>query len=210
MHDDLCRHCVLPERLCICTDLPQLSLSIDIIIFRHHKEARKASNSARIAALCASNIYTVDLPLSPVVPDGFIQTEETHLLYPVEHGVRIADPNDRPQCLCVIDGSWKQARKIYKKNPMLASLPHLKVSQRTLPPPRIRTPVHNYGMSTMEAIISALDTYGLRAQGDQLFEALCSFVEARRKFTGIRVPIPPGQSFSQVRKAQEEKCTDEP
>ena len=55
----------------------------------------------------------------------------------------------------------------------------------------------------MEAIISALDSYGLRAQGDQLLRRCVFLSKHVENFTGIRVPIPPGQSFSQVRKAQE-------
>ena len=201
----LCSNCRLPLKYCVCMDILTKTVPFQIVVVRHPKEKHKASNTAQIAKLCLPQMRIIDVPTSPSLPIEYMPLAQDHILYPPDPGVPLASPKEFPRCMYVLDGSWKQARKIYKKIPKLRNLGHISVQPRVVPPPRIRTPVHSYGMSTMEAISAALDFYGLQQEAQALFDALCVFIEARRKVTGITVPIPAGMSFSQVRTQEAQK-----
>ena len=210
MRPVLCSECRLPQRYCVCAQMQSTRVPFQIIVVRHPKERHKASNTAQIAKLCLRDLHIVDVPLSPRLPQEFLPHAGDHILYPPDLGVPIASKEDLPQRMYVIDGSWKQARKIYKKISVLQELAHISIKPRAIPPPRIRTPVHSYGMSTMEAISGALEFYGYQKEGQCIFDSLCHFIEARRKVTGIKVSIPSGMSFSQVRTQEAQKQKENP
>lgn len=194
-----CSRCLLPVVNCVCTKLPSIVLPFDIVIVRHLQAAQKASNTAFLASLCVSNLILVDIAFPRDVHEVNLQIGDILLFPPHEQSVP-PPPELLPNRLIVLDGSWRQARKIYRQNPDFQKIPHLALSPREIPPPRILTPSTTDGMCTLEAISRSLDYFGLFEEGELLHNALCDFVEERRKVTGIRIPIPPGLSFSDVRK----------
>ncbi len=80
------------------------------------------------------------------------------LLYPSEHARRLDElaPEERPEQLVVLDGTWPHAHTLYDQNPWLEALPHF-----TLPPGpesnyRIRKEPRPSYLSTVEAVFRAL------------------------------------------------------
>jgi DTW domain-containing protein YfiP len=61
-----------------------------------------------------------------------------------------------PTRLIVLDGSFRQARRMYKRVPELRDLPELTLPAPRVTPTRLRKPTQPDGMSTIEAIASAL------------------------------------------------------
>ena len=195
-----CSKCLLPPRNCVCAQLPCISLPFEIIVIRHVQAAQKSSNTAFVASLCIPGMKIVDVAFPRDIPPDIMPKDGDILLFPPLEDASKYVRNEAPQRLFVLDGSWRQARKIYRQNVSFRKIPHLTLSPREIPPPRILTPTLPDGMCTMEAISRSLDYFGFEDEGELLHQALCSFVEERRKVTGIRIPIPPGMSFSDVRK----------
>ena len=195
-----CGRCLLPQKNCVCAELPVVISPFQIVILRHKKASSKASNTAFVASLCIPSLIIVDIENPKEVSKKIEPCSESMLLFPPVDSVPSTEEPKIPSTLYVLDGSWKQARKMYRQNPVLQMMPHLSLKPRELPPPRILTPSSPQGMSTMESISQSLSFFGFQEESDLIHEGLCAFIEQRRRVTGIQIPIPPGMSFSQVRK----------
>lgn len=195
-----CGRCRLPQKNCVCRQLPSLALPFEIVVLRHEKASYKASNTAFVSSLCIQNLTMIDIDNPREVSQAIAPSSFDVLLFPPLEKKHIIDPQTYPKTIFVLDGSWKQARKMYRRNKILREIPHLSLSPRDIPPPRILTPSSPQGMSTMEAISRCCSYFGLEEESEALHQGLCAFIEQRRKVTGIQIPIPPGMSFSQVRK----------
>ena len=195
-----CGRCLLPQKNCVCEELPIVISPFQIVILRHRKAASKASNTAFVASLCIPSLRIVDIEHPKEVSEKVQPCSNPMLLFPPVDSDPCSERIENPSTLYVLDGSWKQARKMYRQNPVLQMMPHLSLKPRVTPPPRILTPSSQQGMSTMEAISQSLSFFGFQEESDLIHEGLCAFIEQRRRVTGIQIPIPPGMSFSQVRK----------
>lgn len=149
-----CPGCYLPCALCLCAEVPRVGTRTGVLVIRHHKEAHKSTNTARLAALA--------LPRCHILPYGapgqpfalsVLDAPGTWIVFPDAPPPPPGAPP--PERLLVLDGNWAQARRMYQRLG-LSRMPGL-----ALPPPsadtrRLRRPPHPYGMSTVEAIAGAL------------------------------------------------------
>ena len=149
-----CPRCWMLEERCFCALIPEVVTRTEILVLRHYKESWRTTNTARIAALAMPRCRIVgygeqggDLDVAALVEPG------TWLLYP-DGGAVPADP---PRRLLVLDGSWAQARRMFKRVPGLAGLPRLSVTPPPTPVARLRRPHLVEGMATLEAIAAAME-----------------------------------------------------
>lgn len=141
--------------LCLCADLPKVRARTQVVFVRHVREAYKTTNSARTAALALEGSVVVPWggrgePFDRAACTG----EGAWLLYPGPEAR--TPPGPMPRRLVVIDGTWRQVRKLLHHEPGLIGLPHL-----SLPPPpkaalRLRVAPTEQRMSTIEAVAEAL------------------------------------------------------
>lgn len=150
-----CPRCVLQLEICICSVLPRIETRTEIVLIQHVTERLLTSNTGRFAALA--------LPKSCVLSYGGgepfdaepLSAPGTALLY--RSGPGPASPlSFVPERLIVLDGSFRQARRMYKKIPELRGLPELRLPPPRLTPTRLRRPTQPEGMSTIEAIAAAI------------------------------------------------------
>jgi len=150
-----CHTCILPERICICGSVERVETRTRVLLIRHWKEQLKSTNTARLAVMSLPNLVLAPYG-APDAPfdESLIPTEDAVVLFP-DGGAR-ALPDPLPKTLVVVDGTWKQARRIVHHVPGLRAMPRL-----ALPPPlpgsrRLRQPTNSDGMSTIEAVAHAL------------------------------------------------------
>lgn len=157
-----CDHCRLQLHHCICDRVPRLELSTHIVVLMHFSEAWRTSSTANIArlALVHAAIHVRGRPSDPqhsletLIPPG---SPRPVLLFPSEDAVVISREHfPEPISLIVPDGSWRKAKRIPRRVPGLAELPHV-----VLPPGppsryRMRKQSHPGRVSTFEAIARAL------------------------------------------------------
>ena len=95
------------------------------------------------------------------------------------------------QRLYVLDGSWKQTRKMYRR---LAAPQHPSSFRNRVPYlPRLLTPIGKI-MSTIEAISRSFDFFGFPEEGELVHQAISIYIEQER-IAGIRRPLAPGRVF---------------
>ncbi|MGC4063584.1 MAG: tRNA-uridine aminocarboxypropyltransferase [Polyangiaceae bacterium] len=149
-----CRRCYLRSEHCMCAVLPQVECETEVVIVRHVVESRLTSNTGRLAALCLPRCHIIEYGGGPDFDDTQLPTTDAVLLYP---GPTVpASELPRPRHIVVLDATFRQARRMYKRISALRGLPQLALQAPTVVPQRLRTPPHPDGMSTIEAIAEAL------------------------------------------------------
>jgi DTW domain-containing protein YfiP len=140
--------------LCLCAEVPRVDTRTGVLVIRHHKEAHKSTNTARLAALALTRCHILPYG-SPGQPFelSVLAAPGTWIVFPDAQPAPPGTPP--PERLVVLDGNWAQARRMYQRLG-LSGMPGL-----ALPPPaadtrRLRRSPHPYGMSTVEAIAGAL------------------------------------------------------
>lgn len=174
-----CPRCCRPLDHCLCALIPALSTRTRVLILQHPSEARHALNTARLAALglCNAELHVgevfEDLPQLLAQP-GY----RAHLLFPGDEA-EVVQPcvaqGEAPAMLLVVpDGTWRKARKLLHCNPLLASLPRVSLAAGQLSRYRLRKAPQPGALSTIEAVVAALNVL----EAPSSFEALLAPFEA--------------------------------
>ena len=176
-----------------------VSLPFEVIIFRHWKEIDRLSNTAKLIEQELKPVRMINYGIDDVNSLCF-DPHTSLLLYPPEQARESAIELPQVKTLILVDGTWKQVRKMMGRIPHLRELQRLSVSAQTPPYPRLRTPSVQGGLSTVEAMGSALRQFGLIEAENRLREANWQCLDRLRLLSGIRHPLEPGLSFTDLRK----------
>ena len=149
--------------LCVCALLPAppLVTRTRLVLFLHRDEARKPTNTGRLAAACvaASEVIVRGHEGQPSAP--FVAAPGTRpvLLFPDDDAVPLA-ASDEPVTLIVPDGTWRQAARVRARVPGLRDLPCAVLPPG--PPSRyqLRSEPRPGGLATLEAIARAFALLG--------------------------------------------------
>ncbi len=148
-----CPRCVLPLPICVCEVLPRVLATTEIILIRHVTELKLTHNTGRFAALALPNSRLLSYGGGPSFDSAGLREPSTALLYCSGPARPVSFV---PRRLVVLDGSFRQARRMYKRVPALRELPELTLPALAVAPTRLRQPPRPEGMSTIEAIAEAL------------------------------------------------------
>jgi len=101
--------------------------------------------------------------------------ENAGLLYPSRSAIDIENIPlaGRPDQLVILDGTWSQVKRLYRRWPALADLPHYKIDPETPGQYQIRLEPNEYSLSTVEATVFALQL--LEPETRNLPELLAAF-----------------------------------
>lgn len=159
-----CMRCRMVQGHCICALLPRLALSTRLTLVMHHREWTKTTNTGHLAllALTRSRLLVWGEPgHRPPAPDevvwpgtvGCVLSPTGLTLTPERVG---GLSEGRPLTLVVTDGSWRQATKMLRRIPALASLPRVALPPGPPSAYALRAEPHPAGLATYEAIARAL------------------------------------------------------
>jgi len=177
-----CARCLRPETHCLCALIPQLDSRTRVLILQHPSEVNHALNTARLAALGLNNAELIvgevfdDLP-ALLNPPGY----QARLLFPADDAQPLeayrsegGEAGSTSMLLVVPDGTWRKARKLLHLNPQLAALPRVTLAQAVPSRYRLRKAPGPGALSTVEAIVQALQTL----EAPKTFEVLLRPFEA--------------------------------
>jgi tRNA-uridine aminocarboxypropyltransferase len=179
-----CPRCLLQQRVCLCADVPAIATRTRIVIVRHHLERFRSSNSGRLAHLALTNSEIVEHGGS-AGPAELADLDGAWLLYPEGEPLHAA-PVPPPSQLVVLDATWSQARRMYRKLGVLRGLPLLRLPDEDVPAARLRESPGPGRVSTIEAIARALRLL----EGDEValpLEKLFEVAVRRAQSTGRSV-----------------------
>jgi DTW domain-containing protein YfiP len=159
---------------------PRLETRTRLVLLIHRYEARKPTNTGRLAAECLANSVVVvrgheSHPTPPFASDPGAQPL---LLFPHEGATPLADVRldpDRPVTLIVPDGNWRQASKVRQRVPGLRDVPCVGLPAGEPSIYRLRAEAHEAGLSTIEAIgraMGLLEGEHVRRALDLVFRAM--------------------------------------
>jgi len=147
--------------VCYCAHLPTLPTRTRVLLLQHPRERNMAIGTARMAHLALPNSVLrvgVDFAADPVVTGAIGGDAPSYLLFPGPGARDVADlPRDQALNLFVVDGTWWQAGKLVKCNPILQRLPRVAFSPSQPSDYRIRRQPAPFCVSTIEALAEVLN-----------------------------------------------------
>lgn len=178
----VCPRCERPAPTCLCATLPvpPLAHRTELLILQHPAEAGHAKNTTALLTLGLQRARR----LRGEVFDATLAGPGTALVYPGEGAAPLPAAVDR---LILLDGNWRQSRRLLAGNPWLAALPRLALP--ALPGRYALRRAHRPGqLSTLEAGLHALALVeGHAERFEPLWAAFDAFVQAGlyRRETGL-------------------------
>jgi DTW domain-containing protein YfiP len=146
----------LKSERCLCDQLPRIESRARIVMVRHVREGEKSTNTARLAALALPNSEILEFDGTPEsVEPALARLSGAWLLFP-DGQPPAKVPAEPPSHLVVVDGTWRQVRRMIRKLPSLHPMPRLSLAAPRQGVVRLRRSPSSEGMSTLEAIAAAL------------------------------------------------------
>jgi DTW domain-containing protein len=157
----VCATCTRPTRVCCCSLVPSIATDVRLVVVQHPRESRVPIGTASMAVRAvqgASLIVGTDVDQSTELRRILDDRERPAvLLWPGEGAEDLeTTPVATPATLVVVDGTWSTAKKLVRRNRILASLPRVRLSPKTPSRYRIRKEPRAECLSTLEAITMAL------------------------------------------------------
>jgi len=165
-----CNQCGLPTINCLCNRSPKIKTKAKILILSTEKEFYRPSNTARLLKLvnpASTEIFLWERTKKPeklleVLNNGIY---EPYLLFPIENTetmdrkVEYKNTGKIPVFI-IIDGTWKEARKILRKSDYLKGLPILSLEPNFESKYDLRRGGEKGNLCTIEAAIEVLTLNG--------------------------------------------------
>ncbi len=144
--------------LCVCGDMPMLSVQSRLCLIMHRDETRKTTNTGRLAARCLQGSEILVHGRKGEIIEAPAREEFRELLlFPCAEAEELGPRHlrDGPVRLVVPDGTWRQANKMTRRIPWLATLPRVSLPEGTSTRYRLRAERKGGGLATIEAIARA-------------------------------------------------------
>jgi DTW domain-containing protein YfiP len=163
---DSCNKCGLPKINCICYNAPEVTTNAKIWILSTEKEFYRPSNTARLLKLINPHSTEIFLWERTKQPEKLIENitnykYETYLLFPIEDDNKKCTKAEykstgKIPAFILIDGTWKEARKILRKSDYLNKLPRISLEPNFKSQYDLRRGATEGNLCTIEAAIEVL------------------------------------------------------
>jgi DTW domain-containing protein len=172
--------------VCFCDRIAILPTRTRILMLQHPRERNKGIGTALMAhrSLPRSRLIVgLDFAADPAVREA-ARGPDTYVLFPTPDALPVEQlPRDRPITLVVLDGTWRQARKLLRLNPAMADLPHVAFRPLRQSGYLIRKQPAEFCLSTIEAlaeVLGAIEPDGSRFE--RLLDPFHAMVARQRWF----------------------------
>ena len=118
--------------MCLCSDLPTVPTRTQVVVLQHPHESKHPFGTARFVKLCLPNAQ-VHVAYGGLTGDLLTPLDlpaDTAVLYPHPDATDLAEvpAAERPSTVLVLDGTWSHAKRLYRMNPWLQNLRHVRLS----------------------------------------------------------------------------------
>jgi len=185
-----CKHCMLLPYLCICSIKKTVETHSAFLLLMYDDEILKPSNTGRLIADLVPDTFAyiwsrtepnknmlalvTDPIWQPIVifPEEYAQAER---VLTQEQTIKLVS-NKRPLFI-LLDGTWAQAKKMFRKSPYLDNLPVLSFSPDKLSQYLVRKATKDNQLATAEVASLVLASIGEQANADLLALLFSTFKE---------------------------------
>ncbi len=164
-----CQACLLPEPQCTCSERPVLKTDAAFLLCMYDDEVLKPSNTGRLIADLVPDTHAwiwsrtgdnSEMKALIANPDY-----QPYLVFPASYAeperqvVNIPDTAKTPLFI-LLDGSWREARRMFRKSPWMAHLPMLSIDPEILSRYQIRKSANANQLATAEVAARLLEVMG--------------------------------------------------
>ena len=175
-----CYACYRPTDQCFCNSIPNVANQTDVLILQHQRERTHPFNTARIVNKALDRCELLFDRNESFARRQLPIHEGAALLYPGKEAKLIDDlpQKQKPKQLVILDGTWDQAKTLFRDLPQLQTLPQFKLAPATPGQYRIRREPTSTSLSTLEATVQSLQKLEPETQGlEDLLRAFNAMVE---------------------------------
>ncbi|NVK73742.1 MAG: DTW domain-containing protein [Oceanospirillaceae bacterium] len=186
-----CSHCLMAEFACFCHLRKASPSAVEFILLFHRDEIHKPTNSGRLIADLFPQDTHAYLWSRTEPPKALLQHLETKhdnctLLFPNTETAqrqgrqqRLFDQpinkSDEKHTFIILDGTWKQASKMFHQSEWLKQIPHFEISSESQRSFLVRHSQHQMQFATAEVTAMLLDTLGHQQQSQRLLDYYQAF-----------------------------------
>lgn len=170
-----CWTCFRPRRLCFCDALTRIDNQTAVLILQHRRERFHPFNTARIVQESLQRCELL-VAYNHELAERFEHASllpSVGLLYPSADATLLDElpPGEHPEQLVILDGTWHQAKTLFRDIPRLQTLPRYRLAPTSPGRYRIRREPNEHALSTLEATVAALCVIEPHTKGfDRLIE----------------------------------------
>jgi len=189
-----CPDCQVPRDLCYCARIEKINNLVPVSIIMHQRERFLTSNTAVVAkrALENSEILLRGMREQSASEDLHIKDDHVPLvLYPAPGALNLGSTelkeylNGRTPHLIVPDGSWRQAKRVAKREEALKNVQAVVLSDLAPSQYRLRRQVKPGRLCTFEAIARALGELESHEVEKKLMKTLAAMDHAHAMARGM-------------------------
>ncbi|OLQ70139.1 DTW domain-containing protein [Photobacterium proteolyticum] len=173
-----CSYCMLREHLCICSEKPVISSNAAFLLVMYDDEVLKPSNTGRLIADLFEDtfayIWSRTEPNSAMLELLEDPQWQPYVVFPAEYAQpeRVAEKVDvdtgkRPLFI-MLDGSWAEAKKMFRKSPYLNNFPVLSINPDQPSRYKVREASKENQLGTAEVAARVIDLYGEQQNAEVL------------------------------------------
>ncbi|MEE2960640.1 MAG: tRNA-uridine aminocarboxypropyltransferase, partial [Myxococcota bacterium] len=155
-----CLRCHKPKLLCICSWLGRIQHRTEVTILQDHRELKHAVGTSRLLRLGLGACSEYRVWRGKPLPDRALEDLQRAdaILFPADDSQDLEEfISAKPlEHLVVLDGTWAQAKAMYKAYRPLRELPAVKLKLTVPGAYRLRKSQKEYYRSTVEAVWQAL------------------------------------------------------
>ena len=174
-HRHRCYVCYRPAATCFCHVIPSIANRTHILILQHVKERFHAFNTARIVKHALQNSMLIVDKTATLATTALPLHANTGVLFPGDDARLLSDvpPDERPEQLVILDGTWHHAKTLMRAIPTLSKLPRYRLEPASPSNYRIRKEPTKMAVSTFEATVEALRA--LEPETEGLYQLVGAF-----------------------------------
>ncbi len=180
-----CAHCGIVPELCACDLLPRIHLAFDLVVVQHCAELTRGTNTGRLldTIVPAARLLSFGRPGRPFDSSSLVRADRAPIvLFPRGGEVltrqHLEATNGRRAELILLDGSWKQARRMARRVPGIDQFRFVGLPDGPPSSWRLRRPTEAHMLCTLEAASRATTVAGDEDSARRMLDAL-HLVEAR-------------------------------
>ncbi|EKF9166127.1 DTW domain-containing protein [Vibrio cholerae] len=169
-----CLYCLVELTHCLCAHQPDIESQVAVLLIVSENEVFKPSNTGRLIADTVKETHVYQWSRTEPNPE-MLALLSNPAYYPVlifpaeteEDKTRVLSPiptefAGKKPLLVLIDGSWREAKRIFRKSPYLAPLPWVSVEPERLSQYIMRKSENEQHLATAEVASLVLEMFGDR------------------------------------------------
>ena len=205
-----CSGCLLAAHACVCNWRPQLDCEVGFCLVMHALEPLKPTNTGRLIADCITDTHAFVWSRTEVDPALLALLDnpqwQPYVVFPAEYAQAgrpvvdsVAPVAGKRPLLIILDATWTQARKIFRKSPWLDALPVLSLQTDQLSRYRLRRSTREEHLCTVEVATACLGLAGETQAAELLndyFDVFTDAYLASRGNWGVTAELPSRQRLA--------------